>query len=372
MHKDIGNKIYLIIICILLFSIVYQTGYLIVNAKNNNYILADNTSAENSEVTEKTDETEETEETEEVETNDGISLYLYLLKQVIPYNRQNTDYTDGLKEVIEYFTKVDFSDPKTLISSQIPIIESYEEDDVNISSEEEKEIYNITTSKPLNNDQVEVSNLNSEPLVLIYHTHTTESYTSSSKTQIDYCSYCRSLKEEYNMVAVGSEIAKAIEEGYRINVIHDTTVHDYPSYEKSYSNSLKTIQSNLEKYPSIKYVFDIHRDGLSDNTKNQKRYQAVINDIDYAKIMIVIGMNHENSSKNSAFADVVYNKINSAYPELTISTLKRSTAKYNQFVRDNALLFEVGSNLSTLEEAKASGECLGDILGQIIIEKETN
>lgn len=392
LRKNIGDKIYSCIVIILICSIIYQTGFFIVHVNDSPAQALKSASdtkdkpkgeKEQQPVSNKKDNSEEvlgatdnveksTKEAKakEKQSSSSTDLLLYVLKQGMPYdNSKTTSY--GLTNVIEYLTKVDIHDPKTLISSQLPFIDSYEEDDLEITPEEEKEIYSLTNSKPLNNDNVEVSQKDDNPSVLLYCTHTTESYISS-QVEINYSSYARSRNENYNMLAVSNEIKKVLEEKYGLKVILDTTVHDYPSYVKSYSNSLQTVKKNLEQYPSIKYVFDIHRDGLADNQKNKEKYATVVNEVNSAKIMAVVGLNHDNSAKNSLFSDKVYNTLNSMYPSLTLPTVKRKNAKYNQFASDNALLFEIGSNLSTLEEAKASGGYLGDALGKVIKENEIN
>ena len=48
-----------------------------------------------------------------------------------------------------------------------------------------------------------------------------------------------------------------------INVIHDKTMHDRPSYNESYARSLETIQRLMKKYPTAKYVIDLHRDAAA-------------------------------------------------------------------------------------------------------------
>ena len=72
--------------------------------------------------------------------------------------------------------------------------------------------------------------LGDEPAVLILHTHATESYLPTSEG--NYHS-----KDESNTVRdVGNILATALEkEG--ISVVHDKTLHDYPSYNSSYSRS---------------------------------------------------------------------------------------------------------------------------------------
>lgn len=393
MLKNIGNKIYFFVICILVISIVYQTGYLIMNSRGLssptiNHLSTDEDRAQVSEKSvDSNDDLQEsgstqeevkaasTEEVDEISAHETETkeedIFLNIFKMGMPYNQQKTSIITNINAIVKYLTSIDIYDPRTLLSSQMPIL-GYEEQDVEISPEEQQEIYNITTSKPLNDDEIsENTQVGDEPLVLIYHTHTTESYTSTDKYHITYTNgdNYRSKESEHNMIAVGNEITKVIEEKYGVKVIHDTTTHDIP-YDQSYKRSKETIEKDLKKYPSIKYVFDVHRDGLTVTDGNKKKYKVSINNTPCAKIMMVVGLNHDNSAKNSKFSDEVYKKMKEMYPGLPLSTVKRETATYNQFVRDNAVLFEVGSNLSTLEEAKASGTLLGDVIGKIITEKE--
>lgn len=49
---------------------------------------------------------------------------------------------------------------------------------------------------------------------------------------------------------------------YGFQVIHDTTLCDYPAYNGAYDRSYAVAEQWLEQYPSIKVVFDVHRDAL--------------------------------------------------------------------------------------------------------------
>ena len=97
------------------------------------------------------------------------------------------------------------------------------------------------------------------PAVLIVHSHGSESY---EKTE-DYkeSSAYRTLDVGYNVVSVGERIAQVLEEN-GVGVIHDKTLHDYPSYNNAYGQSRLSVSDYLEKYPSIRMVLDIHRDSL--------------------------------------------------------------------------------------------------------------
>ncbi len=54
------------------------------------------------------------------------------------------------------------------------------------------------------------------------------------------------------------------------------------------------------------------------------------------------------------------------YPGVMLSITYRQTARFNQFTCPNALLFEVGSNLSTFEEARISAEYLARTMAEVI------
>ena len=45
-------------------------------------------------------------------------------------------------------------------------------------------------------------------------------------------------------------------------VVHDTTLYDYPAYNGAYERSCAGVEKWLEQYPTIKLVLDVHRDAL--------------------------------------------------------------------------------------------------------------
>ena len=86
----------------------------------------------------------------------------------------------------------------------------------------------------------------SEPQVLIMHTHTTETYELEEKDWYDPEFTCRSTDLAVNMAAVGEEIAAQLNAA-GIVTLHDTTLHDYPSYNGSYERSNETVRAYLEQ-----------------------------------------------------------------------------------------------------------------------------
>ena len=203
--------------------------------------------------------------------------------------------------------------------------------------------------------------LNSDqPQVLIMHTHATETYNLDSAAYYDPEWGARITDTAQNVCAVGSEIARVLNEG-GINTLHDMTLHDYPSYNGSYAASNATVRAYLEQYPSIKVVLDIHRDAIEQEGVRVKPVTR-IEGKDAAQIMIICGCdqggNLPNFSQNLAFAGALEARLEGMFPSLTRPVLF-DYRYYNQDLTTGSLLIEMGGHANTLEEALYSGELVG-------------
>lgn len=208
----------------------------------------------------------------------------------------------------------------------------------------------------------------SEPQVLIYHTHTTESFEPYVRDFYDANFNYRTTDETKNMVMVGEEICKQLE-AQGIGVIHAKNIHDYPSYNGSYERSRNTITPILEQYPSIKVALDIHRDAISSEGVAYQPF-AVINGKEAAQIMIISGcddgtLGMPNYMKNFRFASYLQQQLESDYPGLTRPILF-DYRKYNQDLTTGSLLIEVGSHGNTLEQVQYSGQLIGSALAEAL------
>lgn len=222
----------------------------------------------------------------------------------------------------------------------------------------------------LANEPLHIKTDESGPQVLIVHTHTTESFTDSGKTKYSASDSDRSTDNNKNMVAVGEVIKNILEEN-GIETIHDTTVHDYPSYNGAYTRSMSTVKGNLEKYPSIKVVLDVHRDGIVREDGTKVKVAADINGEKAAQCMFVIGTNaqltHDNWKDNMRFACKLQKYANENYPGLMRPIILRKE-RFNQQVSKGAIIIEVGSNGNTLDEAKKGAEYMAKTIGAVLKE----
>ncbi len=205
--------------------------------------------------------------------------------------------------------------------------------------------------------------------VIIFHTHTCESYTPTKENTYKASGNFRTTDLKYSVVRVGKELETRLEE-YKFNVIRDTTKHDYPAYSGSYERSLKTVQNLLKKNEDTDIVFDVHRDAIGSSSNFAPTVE--INGEKVAQLMFVIGTNdgggkHPNWKNNLKFAVKVQEKANELYPGLFRNINLRS-ATFNQKVANAASIIEVGATGNTLEEACASMKYLAEILNIVLNE----
>ena len=171
------------------------------------------------------------------------------------------------------------------------------------------------------------------------------------------------------MTAVGDALCEALAQR-GISSVHDCTVHDYPSFTGAYERSAQTIQRNLEQYPSIKIVIDLHRDGITNADGSLSAPVAEINGRNAAQFMIISGCDDgtfdmPNYIENFKLAALLQNCAESAYPGLARAVLF-DYRKYNQNLSTGALLIEVGSHGNSLNEAVYTGELLGNVIANAL------
>lgn len=229
----------------------------------------------------------------------------------------------------------------------------------------------LAASGELPDIQIEDS---SKPTVLIYHTHTTESYMPEGD-RYDPNYPDRSIDSTRNMVAVGDAICEALAER-GISVVHDCEVHDNPEYVGAYNRSAETILRNLKEYPSIKIVLDIHRDGISNPNGSLVAPVCEVNGKNAAQFMIISGCDGEKFAiphymENFRLACLLQNTSEKLYPNLARSVLF-DYRDYNQSLFAGTLLIEVGSHGNSLEESVYTGELLGEIIAEAIGQLKVN
>lgn len=238
----------------------------------------------------------------------------------------------------------------------------------------------ITAEDPLDNDtyyELSADELLSEGVdltlpkegyqVLILHTHATEAYTPAEPGLYEETDSYRTTDPEYSVVRVGEELAEALS-AYGLNVLHDTALYDYPSYNGSYERSGTAASEYLAAYPGIRLVIDLHRDALGDD---EVIYSTVadLDGMDAAQMMFVMGsdvnLEHPGWRDNLRLALTLQAAVNAQYPTLMRPTVLCSY-RYNQQLTPGYLLLEVGTSGNTLDEALTAVRLFAEAAGPLI------
>ena len=223
----------------------------------------------------------------------------------------------------------------------------------------------IKLTKEMLIPNVEVNTKN----IVIFHTHTCESYTPTENFKYKESGNFRTTDINYSVARVGTELTKYLEH-YGYNVIHDTTLYDYPSYSASYDRSLKGVAKILEENENTDVVFDLHRDAIGDSSYAPT---VKIGDEEAAQMMFVIGSNgggseHDNWNDNLKLAIKIQEKANELYPGLFKPIILRDS-RYNQQLAKGASIIEVGATGNTMEQCLNSMKYLSKVLSEVLVEE---
>lgn len=199
------------------------------------------------------------------------------------------------------------------------------------------------------------------PTVLILHTHATESYAPTDDAAYTPSGDRRTLEEAYNMISIGDQVAAILEAG-GISVLHDRTLHDYPSYNGSYNSARNTIAEYLQQYPSIRMVLDIHRDAVTTESGGHLTTSATVNGQPSSQLMIVIGTDatgnyHPNWQTNLALALKLTTQWERLSPGITRPIYLRGE-RFNMDMTSGSLLIEVGASEDTHAQALQAANIL--------------
>lgn len=209
------------------------------------------------------------------------------------------------------------------------------------------------------------------PQILILHTHGSEAYSMTDGDTYEESDPYRTTDCTHNVVRVGEEMATVFR-AYGFQVIHDTTLCDYPAYNGAYDRSKAAAEQWLGQYPSIKVVFDVHRDALVGSEGEVYKLVSEEAGQKVAQVMMVLGTDaggaeHPRWKDNLAFALKLQRNLVKGYSSLARPTVLRK-ARYNQQLSPGSILVEVGGHGNTLSEAIAGGRLWADNVARTLLE----
>ncbi len=279
-----------------------------------------------------------------------------------------------LKEENENDKKIEYDTKETDVQNELQLVpEKIQTEVIKLNNKENKytDIYKTVKIKneskyPLTeeilNPNKELKNKN----IVIYHTHTCESYTPTENNNYEASGNFRTTDLNYSVARVGKELSSnLIRFGFNVN--HDTTYHDYPAYTGSYTRSLSTIKKIISNIDS-ELIIDLHRDALGNDSKYAPRVK--VGDEIAAQLMFVIGtdgggLEHPDWINNLKLAVKIQEKANEIYPGLFKPIILRNS-RYNQHVSSGACIIEVGATGNTIEECIVSMKYLSKVINEVI------
>ena len=248
---------------------------------------------------------------------------------------------------------------KTEVTTKKPIADAYTKKYKGVKIKNETS-YDLVDGD-LNYEKLKIDKSN----IILFHTHTCESYTSSQKYTYTPIGNFRTTDLNYSVARVGDELTKYLKK-YNINVVHNKTYHDYPSYTGSYSRSLSTV-TNLLKNTKADIIIDLHRDAIGSYSSYAPTVK--IGEDECAQLMFVIGtdggkLKHPNWKANLQFAVKLQEIANKEYIGLFKPIILRNS-RYNQHLGKAACIIEVGATGNKLEQCLNSMKYLSKIINEI-------
>ncbi|MDD2469388.1 MAG: stage II sporulation protein P [Bacilli bacterium] len=195
------------------------------------------------------------------------------------------------------------------------------------------------------------------PRVYVYNSHQLENYNPKNfeiyniSPNVMMASYL--LKEKLNDLGIPTIVNEFnLNEFIRIN----NWVHG-----DSYKASRIFILDAKNKYDTLEYYIDIHRDSIKKAASTIK-----IGGKNYARILFVVGLDNSNYGKNLSLANALHKKIEAKYPGLSRGVLKKQgkgvDGVYNQDISSKVMLIEIGGYQNTFEEVMCTVEALSKVL----------
>lgn len=265
------------------------------------------------------------------------------------------DYTliDIVNTSTNYLFNIDFKNPSTILNTGI-----LKSDDKEHELEYDDDYSNLEELKKISSyiedpNPVDINN----PIVYIYNSHQLENYNSSNldiygiTPNVLMASYL--LKEKLNSKGISTIVEDA-------NLTEFLSLNGW-NHAGSYKASRIFILDKKNKYSSLKYFIDIHRDSVGKASTTNS-----INGKDYARILFVIGLEHDNYKANLKTTEEINGLVNKYYPGLSKGILKKEgigvDGIYNQDISPNSILIEVGGVDNNIDEVLNTIEALSNVL----------
>ena len=266
--------------------------------------------------------------------------------------------TNVVNSTMKYLLNINFKKPETILNTSILKYGTVKRTEQTISVEYNDDYSNMDdlkkVSKYITDPSPEVIN---NPLVYLYNSHQLENYNNDNldiygiTPNVLMASYL--LRERLTKL----NIPTIVETANMSSILEKNNWN----YSYSYRASRGLLVDKISKYKTLKYFIDIHRDSVGGNLT-----KVSINGKTYAKVLFIIGLDHNNWEPNYNMAVKLNNKLDNNYPNLSRGIMKKTgmnvNGVYNQDISNNCILIEVGGVDNTIEEVYNTMDAIAQVL----------
>jgi len=225
---------------------------------------------------------------------------------------------------------------------------------------------NLVYIEKENKNEIVIEHVNNEiqnkdPIIYIYNTHQTENYSTD---------YLADYTITPNIMIASYMLKENLEEYGIYSYVEENSVKEVLNknkwkYAKSYKVTREFMEKRNKEITTFKYYIDLHRDSV------KKKYTTTtINGINYAKIMLLVGLDHKNYKENLEEATKINNLLNKMYPGISRGIYKKSgpgvNGIYNQDYSKYVFLFEIGGVENNISEVNNTITALSEVLVKYI------
>ena len=223
----------------------------------------------------------------------------------------------------------------------------------------------INAGKLLGKD-LKINESTGGPKVLIYHTHSQETFADSVPGDTST-----------SILGIGEYLSRLLNDTYGIETLHHQGVYDLINGKldrsMAYQLAEPEITRILQENPSIEVVIDLHRDGVAEGT----HLVTEVNGKPTAQIMFFNGLSRSRANGEISYLANPYIEDNLAfslqmqiaaarkYPGFTRHIYLRAY-RYNMHLAPKTLLVEAGAQTNTVEEMRNAMEVLADTLDSVL------
>ena len=266
--------------------------------------------------------------------------------------------TNIVNSTMKFLLNIDFKKPETILNTTILKYGKVKRIVQTINIEYNDDYSDMDDLKKVS-EYIKDPNpkVTNNPVIYLYNSHQLENYNNDNldiygiTPNVLMGSYL--LREKLDSLGIPT----IVEEANMSNILEKNNW----DYSYSYRASRQLLVDKINKYKTLKYFIDIHRDSVGGNLT-----KITIDNKTYAKVLFIIGLDHKTWEPNYNLANKLNSMLDTKYKGLSRGIMKKTglnvNGVYNQDVSNNCILIEVGGVDNTIEEVYNTMDAISQVL----------